>query len=252
MPTQNIHVIAEVFKNLEEASEAFAVLQKQLRYLQEHIDVENIISKSLTAEVIAANAITANEIAANSVTASKIQAGAVTAEKITVGQLSAISANLGHITAGLIEAVQIFGSYIATRNGTFPRAEMSEIDNLFAVYNSANNHVKFSPNLASNAPEIVTTESGVRRGTVAYDGATALYGIFSDVGAAIRAVGHVRINPIGGVALVDSFSKYAAGTPSSYQTLDSAFAANMAFDPGTRNLKLFAKNGTLLAQVNIP
>lgn len=67
--------------------------------------------------------------------------GTVTAGKINVNELSAISANLGHITAGLIEAVQIFGSYIATKNGAYPRAEMSNTNDLFGAWLNANNGI---------------------------------------------------------------------------------------------------------------
>lgn len=144
MPAQNIHVISEVFKNLEEVSEQFAILQKQLRYLQEHIDVENIISKSLTAEVIAANAITANEI----------QAGAVTADKISVNQLSAISANLGTIIAGLIRGIQIFGSYIATSEN-YPRTEMNAAGNFLSAISSPGTYASLTPTGSGLTPALV-------------------------------------------------------------------------------------------------
>ncbi|MNC12459.1 hypothetical protein D3C75_601830 [compost metagenome] len=62
--------------------------------------------------------------------------------------MSAISADLGHITAGLIESIKIFGSYIATRDGAFPRCEMSNTGNVFAAYTNEGNKIAIDPNYA--------------------------------------------------------------------------------------------------------
>lgn len=71
-----------------------------------------------------------------SLNAKVIEAGTITADKMNVNELSAISANLGHITAGLIESVEIYGSYIATRYNSYPRAELDSTENLFGAYAS--------------------------------------------------------------------------------------------------------------------
>ncbi|MCE3202469.1 hypothetical protein [Paenibacillus sonchi] len=146
---------------------AYAKLTKELSWLLNNLDTRNV--NELNAEVIVAGSITAGKLAANSVVAEnitagsvetdKLAAGAVTAEKITVGQLSAIAADLGHITAGLIESIEIYGSYIATRNGSFPRAEMSNTEHLFAAFTDADNHVKVRPDL-SGAPGVRFTAGG--------------------------------------------------------------------------------------------
>ncbi|MEK3875172.1 hypothetical protein [Paenibacillus sp. FSL M7-0420] len=65
-----------------------------------------------------------DNIRAESIETQNLKAGAVTAEKITVDELSAISANLGHITAGLVEAVQVFGSNIAVVNESISRIDI--------------------------------------------------------------------------------------------------------------------------------
>lgn len=149
MPSQNIHIQSEIFKTLEEVSNAFAILQKQLRYFQEHIDTENIIAKSLTSEVIQAGTITAEEIAADT----------ITADKMNVEELSAITANMGTITAGLMQAVTIIGSYIATSSGSYPRSEMSTTNNLFGAYSSPTNYAVVQPiNSTTGAPAFSTTE----------------------------------------------------------------------------------------------
>lgn len=81
-----------------------------------------------------------------SLNAKVIEAGTITADKMNVNELSAISANLGHITAGLIESVEIYGSYIATRYNSYPRAELDSTENLFGAYASENNFIQiFTP-----------------------------------------------------------------------------------------------------------
>lgn len=149
MPAQNIHVITEDFKDLKEASEAFAILQKQFRYMQEHIDVENIIAKSLTADVIKAGSIIAELIAA----------GAVTADKITVDELSAITAKLGKITSG-----EIYGTYIATNEGTYPRAEMNNTSKHFRAMASSNIFTEIASSFGG-APALHSTD-GITTGII--------------------------------------------------------------------------------------
>ncbi|KHL95370.1 hypothetical protein QW71_12970 [Paenibacillus sp. IHB B 3415] len=115
---------------------AYNKLTKELLFVLNNLDTRNI------------NEIHAEKLVALSIETEKLAAGAVTADKITVGELSAISADLGHITAGLIESIKIFGSYIATRDGTFPRCEMSNTGNVFAAYTNAGNKIAIDPNYA--------------------------------------------------------------------------------------------------------
>lgn len=112
------------------------------------LDVKNIRADGIEARNIKAEAITTDKLIAGAVTTDKITAGAVTAEKITVGELSAISANLGHIVAGLIESIEIYGSYIATRRNAYPRCEMSATGNVLAAYTDGNNYIAVNPNYA--------------------------------------------------------------------------------------------------------
>lgn len=63
-----------------------------------------------------------------------------------MNELSAITANLGHILAGLIESVQIFGSYIATSYGSYPLVEISNTNNMMGAWKNWNNAVQiYSP-----------------------------------------------------------------------------------------------------------
>ncbi|OMD08405.1 hypothetical protein [Paenibacillus odorifer] len=88
-----------------------------------------------------------------------VRAKSIKADRMDVDELSAISANLGHIVAGLIESVQIFGSYIATRNGAFPRAEINNTGDLLAVYTDADNSLTIEPGI-TNEPTITFRNSG--------------------------------------------------------------------------------------------
>lgn len=168
MPAQNIHVIKEDFKNLQEASEAFAILQKQFRYMQEHIDVENIIAKSLTAAVI--------------------KAGAITADEMTVDKLSAITADMGKLTSG-----EIYGAYIATKEADFPRTEMSSTGDLFGAYASAVNFIKI---LASEAGDpLLYFENAVALARVALIGNTLSVGSFGNL--SLGSTGDMSIESTG-------------------------------------------------------
>lgn len=107
-------------------------LQRDLQYLLVNLDDLNI--SRLNASVIIANTITA--------------------DKMDVTELSAISANLGTITAGLMQAVTIIGSYIATANGTYPRVELDSVSNFLAALASATDKLTISPS-SGGVPGVV-------------------------------------------------------------------------------------------------
>jgi hypothetical protein len=93
-----------------------------------------------------------------------IEAGTVTAEKMNVDELSAISANLGHITAGLVEAIEIFGSYIATAAiGVYPRIELSSLSKLLKAELDADNRIELLANLVGSPAFNFITELMVGR-----------------------------------------------------------------------------------------
>lgn len=75
--------------------------------------------------------------------------GTVTALKLQVEELSAISANLGKIVSG-----EVYGAYIATREGTFPRAEINNTGDLLAVYTDANNYMTIEPGLFNEPTQV--------------------------------------------------------------------------------------------------
>lgn len=129
------------------------------------LDVNNIRAEGIEARNIKAEAITADKIQAGAITTEKIQAGAVTADKITVNELSAITANLGHIISGLIESIEIYGSYIATRRNAYPRCEMSATGNVFGAFQDANNSVVIEPDYGGS-PALRFTVTGIPRGRI--------------------------------------------------------------------------------------
>lgn len=90
-----------------------------------------------------------------SLNAEVIEANTITADKMDVTELSAITANMGTITAGLLVAVNVIGSYIATANGTYPRCEMSATNNLFAVFSDADNAIRMIPFFTNGKPAIL-------------------------------------------------------------------------------------------------
>lgn len=109
-----------------------------------------------------------------------IRVKGIVADNIDVAQLSAISADIGTITAGIIRGIEIYGSYIATAEGTYPRSEMDVAGNFFAAYASATNFLKILANVAG-APRISMSD-GVHSANMtllSFFGATA-FGISAD------------------------------------------------------------------------
>lgn len=95
----------------------------------------------------------ANNIRANSIETKNLKAGAVTADKIHVDELSAISANVGKVTSG-----EIYGNYIATRENAYPRAEMSNTEDLFGAYKDANNGVTIEADYGGAPSQVFITQ----------------------------------------------------------------------------------------------
>ncbi|ANY67316.1 hypothetical protein BBD42_13155 [Paenibacillus sp. BIHB 4019] len=139
--------------------------------------------------------------------AKNIRAKSIEAENISVDELSAISADLGHITAGLIEAVTIIGSYIATANGTFPRCELSSTGNLFAAYKSATEYTAFNPDMPGTSAPGLEFKSPSQNAQISID--EGLFYIRSE--GVIHIVSETSYVVLGGLgtpgAIVYSWSK---------------------------------------------
>jgi hypothetical protein len=137
-----------------------------------------------------------------------IRAHSITAETLNVDELSAISANLGTITAGIINGIQIYGSYIATSNGTYPRCEMSATGNVFAAYLDANNYITIEPDYGGS-PSVNFFQGGVLKGRI-----NTLLGdleVYGANGIEINGNGFVRVYD---TVNFDNFSKIRSTSPS--------------------------------------
>jgi hypothetical protein len=140
--------------SVDDLKNALGKMTKELTWVLNHLDTRNM----------------------NYIDGDLLVEGTVTALKLQVDELSAITANLGHITAGLIESIEIYGSYIATRRNAFPRSEMSNADHLFAALTDENNHVKIRPDL-SGAPGVRFTSAGYVLGSLnSYQGFLEIWG----------------------------------------------------------------------------
>ncbi|MNI64992.1 hypothetical protein D3C73_1204690 [compost metagenome] len=153
-----------------------------------------------------------------------IRAKSITADRLLVKVLSAISADLGKITAG-----EIYGTYIATAEGTYPRAEMSVLQNLFAVYQSLGNAIRMISTIGPGTPALLFDVGGVTQATaqlsplgnfsITTSGSTDL-GIQSASDMDISALGNVDIdsngsidiNPSGNLS-INGFGGYTGSFP---------------------------------------
>ncbi|WP_419890734.1 hypothetical protein [Paenibacillus xylanexedens] len=152
-----IQDVAPSFRN----PPTFQDLEEVKAYLKDNI---NKIARSLQdIDFMINGTLDVKNIRAEGIETQNLKAGSVIAEKIDVGQLSAISADLGHIVAGLIESIEIYGSYIATRRNAYPRCEMSATGNVFGAYQDANNHIVIEPNYGGS-PSLVFTQGGSFKG----------------------------------------------------------------------------------------
>lgn len=111
-----------------------AILTEELTFLLNNLDTRNV----------------------NEIDGDVLIEGTVTALKMQVEELSAISANLGKITAG-----EIYGTYIATREIGYPKAEMSNTLNTFAVQANANQSVGMtSSGSGIGSPQVYIRDGG--------------------------------------------------------------------------------------------
>lgn len=200
------------------------MLQKTLRYLLNgNIDFENIRARSIKAENIEVGTITADEIAADT----------ITADKMNVDELSAITANLGTIIAGLIRGIQIFGSYIATAEGTYPRAEMSNTSNLFKASASPMQSVGVEAFTTTGAPGISWTD-GSDDASATLDGGLLEMSSETDMkfgslgNITLQSSGNIEMTPLGVVLFLSWANIYNSGAG---QTLQQALnsKANVFF-----------------------
>lgn len=165
----------------------------------------------------------ANNIRANSIETKNLKAGSVIAEKIDVDQLSAITADMGHITAGLIEAVEIFGSFIATAQGSYPRCEMSSTGNLFGAYMDADNFFEIQPvDPGTGAPTLNWVAGGSVAAQLYADASSiTIQALARELILTTMIQGNIVLNPEVGysVVLPSTFATLFADTGQSLQSI---------------------------------
>lgn len=192
--------------SLKQVVDALADLQDTLNFLLNgNLDVKNL--------------------RADSVNADRIKAHTITADRMDVTELSAISANLGHITAGLIEAVQIFGSYIATSTG-YPRTEMSTTGNQFGAYYNASSGITLNPNYLGATP-VINFHYGTIDGYIGYFNSLSRFVFTSPDGADIEisnggTSGDISLRPVNNLNVPD-WSEIINDT--TFQSLQAALNA---------------------------
>lgn len=162
MGLEKINILEQV-ASLEVLSEELAKLQRTMRYLLNgNLDFQNIRAKGIQAE------------------------------NIDVDKLSAIVADIGEVTAGIIRGVEIYGSYIATSEGGFPRTEMSTKDNYFKVWLNATTYLEIIDQGQEGLPQIIFTRGSqvFRMGHgIVSDGSSSSPGLYSNSPFAMLAIG---------------------------------------------------------------
>ncbi|WP_318626885.1 hypothetical protein [Paenibacillus polymyxa] len=226
----NVDQLRSLVKQLHNA----AVQQtEELLYLLNNLDTRNI----------------------NEIDGDILVTGTITAAKMNVQKLSAIAADLGTITAGVIDSVEIYGSYIATSRDEFPKVEMSPEG--FKAYGPQGGE-SMSLGQADDGGALLFMDNGSPRGS-----------IFGDAeGFHVGNMASVHIKSTDDKTYLDGAVSFENATEVSglriwnVQDLQQQLAEingdilqnmiiNATFDNSTRNLKLFSKTRTV-ATVFIP
>lgn len=224
-------------------------------------DLQNILEGRLSANNILAESIETKNLKAGAITTDKIAAGAVIADKIDVNQLSAISADMGHITAGLIEAVNMIGSVITGSKiqtaiaGTYPRIQLDSSANLLSAEYAAANTVEIKPEATTGNPGIRFDKGLV--GATIYCSSVATGGIDALKIVSNPGFAHTEINAgidlilkAAGSILLDSWSKLKNNGTSQtlQQALDSKASTFTGYTGGIpAGASLICSNGIVVS-----
>lgn len=133
-----------------------------------------------------------------------IRAKTITADRMDVEELSAIAADLGTITAGII-----YGAYIATSNGTFPRIEFSSVNKLLTAFNDALNHVDITAS-AGGSPGISWTIAGALNAYLNSTAGGPLLASFGGVQMTLQSSSHLNLDPSGSLKVNGSIGQNAS------------------------------------------
>ncbi|MNW49837.1 hypothetical protein D3C74_272710 [compost metagenome] len=226
----NVDQLRSLVKQLHNA----AVQQtEELLYLLNNLDTQNI----------------------NEIDGDILVTGTITAAKMNVQKLSAIAADLGTITAGVIDSVEIYGSYIATSRDQFPKVEMSPEG--FKAYGPAGGE-SLSLGQADDGGALLFKDNGSPRGS-----------IYGDVeGFHVGNMGGIHIKSVDDKTYLEGpidFTGALGITGLRMEHIDllenalgeirgniyDNMIVNATFDNSTRNLKLYSRTKQV-ASVFIP
>ncbi|MEC4569349.1 hypothetical protein L8C07_25720 [Paenibacillus sp. CMAA1739] len=250
--------LGQLLLYVKDLANTVAKMAKDLEFIiNGNLDANNIRANSIQTKNLQAGSVSADKIQAGAITSEKIQANAVTADKIQVRQLSAISADMGKITAG-----EIYGAYIATSEDRFPMVTLTP-DGLTG-YNSRGGEA-LSLGQSNEGGALLFMDDGSPRGSIfgdsegfhmgnmasvhikSIDDKTYLDGAVSFENA--TEVSGLKMGYIEG--LRDKISDLENSIGEFRGELVNGLIVNAAFDPASRNLKLFSQTRTV-ATVNIP
>ncbi|WP_029516293.1 hypothetical protein [Paenibacillus polymyxa] len=181
--------------------------------------------------------------------------GTITAAKMNVQKLSAIAADLGAITAGTIDSVEIYGSYIATSRDQFPKVEMSPAG--FKAYGPQGGE-SMSLGQADDGGALLFMDNGSPRGSIYGDAEGFHVGNMASVHikstddktyleGPIDFTGALEVTGLK-IEHIKDLSQQLAEINGN---IENNMITNANFDNSTRNLKLYSKTRTV-ATVFIP
>ncbi|MFD2334692.1 hypothetical protein ACFSR7_36070 [Cohnella sp. GCM10020058] len=177
-----------------------------------------------------------------------LQAGTIISADIHGGTIDGTTVTGTNIIGGTVTGTNIYGSYIATSNGSYPRAEMSNTANAFVVYSSASSFARFIASASGGFPALDFTFGGV--GVTMY-GSSSLFNIDS-TGIPIRiGPSGADMNLVGNTVTINNVDVLSLLNNKASISDVNARASNLTYDSTTKNLKLWAAGGALLATVNI-
>lgn len=160
-----------------------------------------------------------------------------------------ISASI--ITGGQINGTTITGSQIQTSaSGTYPRAEMSNTNKMFKVEASSSNYIEVRGAGDPITHPDLKFSSGSATASISLPSSST--GLLLDGSVLTAEFASIYFRGFNAVNVIDWSRFRNEQTGVSLETELNNLATNMTFDTVTRNLKLWGRNGDLLAQVNIP
>ncbi|MNO51257.1 Fibronectin type III protein [compost metagenome] len=165
--------------------------------------------------------------------------------------------NAATINGGTINGTRIIGAEIMTSESSFPRAVMSSSNRMFSVWASNGRGIEMGAFGGAGGSYLDFIDGG-SNASIYYGGSSGLYVVTTGANdIRLNAGGDIDLNPSGYVNIYDWSDLRNNWGESLQSALDqkadvSAAMYNAVFDNTTRNLKFYNRNGTLMAQVNIP